>query len=31
MDVLFVDNGSPWQPKAGICKRAHQMLEEAHR
>ena len=31
MDVLFVDNDSPWQPKAEVCKRVHCMLAEAHR
>lgn len=31
MDVLFVDNDSPWQPKPHVCARVHQMLEETHR
>ena len=31
MDVLFVDNDSPWQPKAEVCQRVHCMLAEAHR
>jgi len=31
MDVLFVDNDSPWDPRAEVVTRVHQMLGEAHR
>lgn len=31
MDVLFVDNDSPWQPKPEVCGRVHQMLSQVHR
>ena len=31
MDVLFVDNDSPWQPKAEVVTRVHQMLSEVYR
>lgn len=31
MDVLFVDNDSPWDPRNEVVTRVHQMLAEAHR
>lgn len=31
MDVLFVDNDSPWNPRAEVCTRVHKMLEDTHR
>lgn len=31
MDVLFVDNDSPWNPRAEVVTRVHRMLGEAHR
>ena len=31
MDVLFVDNDSPWQPNAEVCQRVQTMLQEVHR
>ena len=31
MDVLFVDNDSPWQPKPDVCMRVHQLLMGIHR
>ena len=31
MDVLFVDNESPWEPRPEVCLRVHQMLAEIHR
>ena len=31
MDVLFVDNDSPWSPRTEVCTRVHQMLGETHR
>ncbi|EIE27069.1 S-adenosyl-L-methionine-dependent methyltransferase [Coccomyxa subellipsoidea C-169] len=31
MDVLFVDNDSPWSPRPEVCARVHRMLAETHR
>ncbi len=31
MDVLFVDNDSPWDPKPEVQSRVLQMLDETHR
>ncbi|BDA44495.1 EEF1A lysine methyltransferase 4 [Coccomyxa sp. Obi] len=31
MDVLFVDNDSPWSPRPEVCTRVHRMLAETHR
>lgn len=31
MDVLFVDNDSPWDPKPAVVQRVHRMLAETHR
>jgi ubiquinone/menaquinone biosynthesis C-methylase UbiE len=31
MDVLFVDNDSPWNPRPEVVTRVHTMLAEAHR
>ncbi len=31
MDVLFVDNDSPWNPRPEVVTRVHKMLAEAHR
>ena len=31
MDVLFVDNDSPWEPRPEVCARVKQMLDETHR
>ena len=31
MDVLFVDNDSPWNPRPDVCSRVHKMLGEVHR
>jgi hypothetical protein len=30
-DCLFVDSGSPWNPKPEVAKRVRKMLEETHR
>ena len=31
MDVLFVDNDSPWEPRPEVCERVARMLDETHR
>lgn len=31
MDVLFVDNDSPWSPPPKVCARVARMLDETHR
>lgn len=31
MDVLYVDNDSPWTPRPEVVTRVHQMLGETHR
>ena len=31
MDVLFVDNDSPWSPRQEVCARVKRMLDETHR
>lgn len=31
MDVLYVDNDSPWEPRPEVCARVKQMLDETHR
>ena len=31
MDVLFVDNDNPFDPKAEVRQRVFQMLDETHR
>ena len=31
MDVLFVDNDSPWNPKPDVCSRVHKLLGEVRR
>jgi len=31
MDVLFVDNDSPWDPNPKVRSRVLQMLDETHR
>jgi hypothetical protein len=31
MDVLFVDNDSPWSPRPEVCARVERMLDETHR
>ncbi len=31
MDVLFVDNNKPFDPKAEVKERVFRMLEETHR
>lgn len=31
MDVLFVDNDSPWNPRPDVCVRVHKLLAEVHR
>ena len=31
LDVLFVDNDSPWEPKAEVKQRVFQMLDQTHR
>ena len=31
MDVLFVDNDSPWDPRPEVRARVSQMLDETHR
>lgn len=31
MDVLFVDNDSPWEPRPEVCARVKRMLDETHR
>ena len=31
MDVLFVDNDSPWDPSTEVRERVSRMLDETHR
>lgn len=31
MDVLFVDNESPWDPSPAVRERVEKMLDETHR
>lgn len=31
MDVLFVDNDSPWDPDPAVCRKVHRMLRQIHR